>query len=168
VNLLRSAFAGAHRWLEGTVDNVSNDVANFVPPGKTATAGAHYLHHAAGEDFFVSRFRGGAPLLAGEWSGRIGSAEPPPFGDWGAWGRSAQIDMPAARQYAQAVWQNTDGYLASLSDQDLEQPASLTDLGFPEMTLGAFLSGLLLIDAGAHCGEISAIKGMQGLRGYPF
>jgi hypothetical protein len=66
------------------------------------------------------------------------------------------------------VYANTDAYLAGLSDADLLQDADMSMIGLDPMPLGRFLGGMLLINAGAHSGEISCLKGVQGLRGYPF
>jgi hypothetical protein len=168
VTVLRDAFQSAHEWLEGTVDDMDNTVANYVPPGLTAKAGAHYVHHVSAEDMFLNHLRGAQPLMAGSYAGRIGTSEPPPMGDWSAWGRSVEVDMPAAREYAKAVYAATDDYLSTLTDDDLQRPAGLGDFGFPDMSLGRFLGGMILINTGAHCGEISTIKGLQGRKGYPF
>jgi hypothetical protein len=170
VALLRAQYASAHEWLEGTMGDVTNEVANYVPPGRTATAGAHYIHHVHGEDALINwLLRGTAPLARTTFDGRTGASElPPAEGDWFDWGRKVRVDVASARAYARAVYESTDGYLATLSDPDLETNPDLSPIGLPEMTLGSFLGGMLLINAGAHCGEISTIKGLQGLQGYPF
>lgn len=171
VALLRTQFESAHNWIEGTMADVTADVANWVPPGKPATIGANYVHHAFGEDALINMaLRGGAPPLAATtFAGRTGSdTPPPPDGQWGDWGRTVQVDPEVARSYAQAVYANTDAYLASLTDEDLVKDVDMSMIGVGTIPLGRFLGGMLLLDAGAHCGEISCLKGLQGLRGYPF
>jgi len=169
VSLLRTQFESAHEWIEGTMADVTADVANWVPPGKPATIGANYVHHAFGEDALINMaLRGGAPMAMTTFAGRIGADEPPPAGAWGDWGRTVRVDPDTARTYAQAVYANTDNYLASLSDDDLEKDVDMSMIGVGTIPLGRFLGGLLLLDTVAHCGEISCLKGLQGLRGYPF
>jgi hypothetical protein len=168
IALLRSSFDSAHEWLEGTLSDVDNEVANHVPPGLSASVGANYIHHLTTEDFLLKYLTRGTPLMGAEWAGRTGASTMPPPGDWSEWGKTVQVDMPTAREYAKAVYAATDDYLASLSDADLDAPANISELGFPPMSVGRFLGGMILINAGAHCGEISVIKGLQGLRGYPF
>jgi hypothetical protein len=92
-------------------------------------------------------------------------SEPPPENPpWDEWAGRVQVDLPSLRQYAQAVYASTDAYLASLSPADLDAAFQ----GFVGLeTLGSFLTGLGL-HAGWHTGEISAIKGVQGNKGYPF
>ncbi len=169
VSLLRNLFENGHHWIEGTMADVTADVANWVPPGKPATIGANYVHHAFGEDALINMaLRGGAPMAMTTFAGRFGADSPPPAGTWSDWGRSVQVDPDAARAYAQAVYVNTDAYLASLTDEDLEKEVDMSIIGVGMIPLGRFLGGMLLLDTVAHCGEISCLKGLQGLRGYPF
>ena len=71
------------------------------------------------------------------------------------------------RQYAQAVYAATDAYLAALHDGDLAIVINVPVPGMGSMPQGVFLS-ILLANCNNHCGEISCMKGLQGLKGYPF
>jgi hypothetical protein len=165
--LLRQQFAGAHNWLEGTMAGVTDDVANWQPAGRANPIGAEYLHHVTGEDFFINGLlKGGAPLLASTHAGQIGVSEAPPPGDWSGWARTAKVDIGAARQYAQAVYAATDAYLAGLQEADLGEVIDVSMIGLGTMPLGAFLT-ILMANCHNHCGEISCLKGLQGLQGYP-
>ena len=62
----------------------------------------------------------------------------------------------------------TDAYLGSLTDADLERELDLTAMGFGKLSLGALLGTAVLANTFAHTGEISALKGIQGSKGYPF
>lgn len=75
-----------------------------------------------------------------EWQDRTGIGEPLPMGPWDEWARRVVIDVPAMRAYAQAVYANTDAYLATATMEEWN-------------------------DGAAHCGETSAVKGLQGLQG---
>jgi hypothetical protein len=44
----------------------------------------------------------------------------------------------------------------------------MTPVGLGHQTLRSFLTQLLVLNAAAHTGEIAVVKGLQGLRGYPF
>jgi hypothetical protein len=76
--------------------------------------------------------------------------------------------MDALRQYAQAVYKATDDYMAKLKESDLDREVDLTQVGFGKWKLGAFLLTFVMGHARDIMGEISAIKGVQGARGYPF
>ncbi len=166
--LLRDQFVRAHEWLEGTLAGVTNAVAAWQPQGHATPIGAQYLHHITAEDFFVNHLlQGGAPLMASSQAGKTGMSVPPPMGDWSSWAREVAVDIDTARQYAQAVYATTDAYLASLHDADLDCALDLSNIGMGTLSLGAFLSTLLM-NSNNHCGEIACLKGLQGLQGYPF
>lgn len=166
--LLRSQYDMAHFWLEGTIEGMSAEQLHYRPDGLVLPAGANYAHAVVGEDELLSHMVAGrAPLCAGAWAGRVGLSEMPPPGVWDEWARSVQIDLAALRAYAQAVYASTDSLLAGMTDADLARPLDLTAMGLGEQTVG-FLFSLMLGNAFAHTGEISAVKGVQGLKGYPF
>ena len=169
VALLRGQFGAAHNiWLEGTMQGVTAEQAHWAPPGRALPIAAHYAHVAIGEDVLLSSFaRKSTPLAMGAFAGKAGVSEPPPMGAWDEWGRRVKVDLDALRQYAQAVYAATDEYLATLGDEDLGQEIDLSAVGFGVQPLGTFLS-ILCMNAVAHTGEISVIKGLQGLQGYPF
>jgi DinB superfamily len=162
VTNLRAQLKGAHDWLEGTMEGVDSALANSVPPSeKLTTIGANYAHVVTAEDFFVNvMLKGGAPLMASE---SPGISAPPPMGPWNEWGRSVQADLPAQRAYAQKVYTSVDGYLETLTDDDL---AKIAETPVGSMPLGAFI-GLWILNAHCHAGEISCLKGLNGRQGYP-
>jgi hypothetical protein len=55
--------------------------------------------------------------------------------------------------------------LSSLAPEDLER-RELTTAG--EMNLAQAVELFIIWHINAHCGEISALKGCQGLKGYPW
>ncbi|NJM41433.1 MAG: DinB family protein [Anaerolineae bacterium] len=162
VNNIRMQLKGAHDWLEGTLMGVDDALANDVPPGgKVATIGANYAHVTTAEDYFINAMlKGGAPLMMGM---NPGISEPPPFGGWGEWGHNVKTDIAAQRIYAQKVYESADAYLTTLSDAALGKEIE-TPVG--KMPLGQFM-GLLILNAHCHAGEISTLKGLKGLQGYP-
>lgn len=166
--MLRAQFKGAHDLLEGTTADVTAEVLTWSPPGNANSVGGNYAHVVVGEDFLLHGAQGKAPLLAGECAGKTGLSEPPPAGaDMHEWDKRVTIDLDALRQYAQAVYADTDAYLSSLADADLAVEHDFSALGFGKQTLGSFLS-LLLGHVGWHTGEVAVLKGVQGKKGYPF
>ena len=79
------------------------------------------------------------------------------------WGRRVKVNLPEVQEYGNAVFAGVDGYLASLSDDDL---ANEVDLPFGKFTL-AWLFNILILNNNCHTGEISVLKGLHGLKGYP-
>jgi hypothetical protein len=176
VSFFREQLQAAHGLLEGTVSDVTSEQAHWSPQGNAMPLGALYAHVVLSEDGTVNGlFKKGMPLFAGAWANKTGVSELPPmpnpeapgFPDWTEWSRRVKVDLAALRQYAEAVYGATDEYLASLTDDDLNSPVDLSALELGEKTLGYVLINGVLGNAFTHCGEISCLKGMQGLQGYP-
>ena len=62
----------------------------------------------------------------------------------------------------------TDEYLAALTPEDLDTPVDLSGVGGGQSTLGNVLGRRIVGHVDNIAGEISCLKGLQGLRGYPF
>ena len=166
VEALRRAVNASHQWYQGTVADVTPEQANYRPPGTAHTiaeTAAHILH---GEDGVVNgMLRGRAPLWErGGYGERLGipylmSHDAVPAGQF-------QCDVQALQEYAQALYAETDEYFDSLTDADLDQESEVEMLG--TMTVADKLAMFFIGNVFAHTGEISAIKGVQGAKGYPF
>ena len=81
---------------------------------------------------------------------------------------NVQIDVPALRAYGKAVFANTEASIANLTDDDLNRTIDLTAAGFGNVPLPLFLTIFTGVHTGMHTGEISCLKGLQGMQGYPF
>ena len=142
------------------------------PPGSVNPLGANYAHVIVAEDFTVNAMLQGAePLAASSWSGKTGVSEPPPGGgsspEWGEWAGTVKVDMDALHRYARAVHEATDEYLSSLSDEALERAMDLSAVGLSEKSVAWMLNAALISNVNLHCGEISCLKGLQGVKGFP-
>jgi hypothetical protein len=166
---LQSAFAGAHNWYLGTVADVGPEQANRVPEGTCHPIGALMAHIVGAEDFMFNVAIQGKPTLwEGEgWQEKVGGEML--FSPEESIARAYRCDPAKLAEYATAVFANTDAVLAGLTDQDLDRELDLVRFGFPQnMTMGNFLSQMLLGNTYAHTGEISALKGLMSMKGYPF
>ncbi len=167
VTLLKQQAHGTHQWLAGTLGDITPEQAQWAPKG-AMSVGVHYAHILGSEDMLINAvIKGGAPMAATDWAGRTGLSEPMPRGSFSDWSRTVTIDLPALRAYGQAVTENTEAYIASLTPEDLDREIDLSAAGLGTVSLGFFISGIVLGNANWHCGEISMLKGMQGLKGYP-
>ena len=137
-------------------------------PGGTANSIAATIGHVvANLDGAVNGFlRQSAPVMA---MTPTGLSEMPPSGDqlfnWREWGQRVRVDLPVTTAYAKAVFQSFDDYLASLDDEGLQRKIP-TQAG--ESTVEWMLSTVVLGNIQQHGGEISALKGLHGLKGYRF
>jgi hypothetical protein len=174
MQLLRLQIDFAHQVMEGTMADVTPEQAHWSPPGRATPLGASYAHVVVSEDAIINgMLKQAAPLMAAGWAGRTGLSEPmpmpgPEWGDYAGWNRRVRVDLPALKEYAQAVYASTNEYFASLSSEDLDTPLDLTALGFGHTNLGWVLSILVVGHANNIAGEISCLKGLQGAKGYPF
>jgi hypothetical protein len=167
-SLIREQLKNAHQWFEGTMAGVTQEQAQWQPPGTAHPIGSRYAHAVVAEDVMVNALvKGEAPLYATTWAGNTGISDPQ-FNSTLEWARSVQVDLDDARRYAQAVYDNSDAYLATLKDEGLARVVDLSQQGLGEWPLDAFLLTFVLGHIRDIMGEVSALKGMQGLQGYPF
>jgi len=168
ISVLRENLQESHELLEGTVEGVGDEATHWAPPGAANPLGATYAHVVVSEDMVVNGMLGGrSPMAMGSWAGRTGLSElPPSDADWGAWARRVRVDLAALRQYAHAVYAASDEYLRSLSPDALSLSVDLSARGLGQRSLAWLIRGVAL-NAYVHGGEISCLKGLQGLRGYP-
>lgn len=160
---LREQMQVLHATLEAAIgDCPAGAVAQKLPGSTINSIGAIYAHTVFGEDGLLNGLtRGQSPVyFAGGWADKVG-LEMPQGGmepDW-----TVSLDLDTFRQYAQAVYQATDEYLATVSDDELDK---IVDAGFaPAMPVRSFVANILAWHVATHQGEISALKGVQGLNG---
>ena len=118
VELIRQQFQGANQWLETTMQGVTPEEAHWHPPGLANPLGATYVHTVLIQDFVTNvLIKGGSPLAATAFGGKIGISEMPPAeGDitaWDEWGRSVKVDLDAVREYGKAVQAEADKLFAA-------------------------------------------------------
>ena len=156
--------------LHGTMDAAMSDCSAEVLAGKLAgstinSVGAVYAHTIFSEDGLVNGLvRGGTPVyFAGGWAPKVG-IEMPQGGMEPDWAVTIPLDI--FRQYAAAVGNATSEYLASATDAELER---VVDPGFaPPMPVRTLFANVLAWHLASHQGEISALKGVQGVNGLVF
>jgi len=76
-----------------------------------------------------------------------------------------RVDLQALHDYARATAQAVLDWVASLTLEDLER---IIETRYGEFNLAQMLDSFITWHINAHCGEISALKGCQGLQGYPW
>ena len=174
VSLLREALRGAHDLLEAVMMDVTPEAAHWIPPGQANPVGATYAHVVISEDRTINgMLRRQKPLYEGAWAGRVGVSELMPsrgdeWNDYAPWTRRVRVDLPTLREYASAVYAATDEYLSTLTPADLDTRMDLSGAGEGWVTLGWILSRHVVGHVDNIAGEISCLKGLQGLQGYPF
>jgi len=168
VELLQYAMKNAFGILEQVTADLTQEQADWLPPGLANPIGATYWHAISGADAVVHAWSMGQPPLSqtAAWEERVVLfQEPNPEGGHGANLQTLRIDLAAMREYSETVTGAVESWLDSLSPEDLERQID-TPVG--ELNLAQVLETFVIWHINAHCGEISALKGCQGSRGYPF
>lgn len=166
--LLCEQFKSAHETLEATMNDVTPEVAHVRELGKALPVGAAYAHAVCSEDIFISAFLTHKdPILKNGENGL--SEQIPDFKNWdehALWAQNVTLDLDRFKNYAKVVYAATDSYLKTLKDEDLDKEVEMGQFG--KHKLGFMLSAFILLHLANLTGEISAAKGLQGLKGYPF
>lgn len=170
--ILLNQLKTAHSTLEQTMDGVTDEVANYMPPGKANPIAGTYAHLVFSEDFFVQGLlRKKQSLEETAFKDKTGASTVQPT-DWEVeypkWLREVKIDVKQFRAYAKAVFAESEAYVATLTDEDLEKEVDLSALGMGTRKVHDFIANLISGHAYPIMGEISVLKGIQGLKGYPF
>lgn len=169
VALLRDQLKWAHDTMEGTMADVTAEVAHYNETNKAIPVGAAYAHCVLGEDMMAPMiFPDAKPLYVTPED--AGISEPMPSqAEWDrheAWYKSVKVDLEKLRAFAQRVYLATDKYLSEMKETDLEKEIDLGSMG--KQSLAWVISNFLILHTANLTGEISAAKGLQGLKGYPF
>lgn len=173
LELLQEELKSAREVFAGTIGNVTSEMLHQDPGGKALPLGATYAHVILSEDMLVSQMlQGKEPLMLGEWKEKTGVNKPMP--PWDAnyetanneWSRSVQVNLDQLKAYQEVVFKATDEYLNSLSDEDLDREVDMGDWG--KYTVATFIGNLVIGHLWSLTGEISALKGIQNVKGYPF
>jgi hypothetical protein len=162
VDYIKNSLAFAHRAL-ADARNGTPEQLHFVPHQGSHSIAWCLWHTARIEDMIINGRARQAPQIWNEdWAVRIGL----PFEGTGNGmadedAREVRIvDMDAFREYQEAVWQQTDEYLNSITEKDLDQERESRN--GPE-TIGQGISLHMLGHFNGHRGEINMLRGMQGM-----
>jgi hypothetical protein len=171
VELVQYSLGMALDILGQVCSDLTQEQVDWAPPGIANPIGSMYWHTISGADDVVYRWvLGQEPLrLRAGWDDRVLAVNvPEPRQEGGAYleyMRALRVRLPALHEYARAVAADLQAWLGTLTPADLERTVN-TPLG--PNTIAQVLELFVVWHINAHCGEISALKGCQGARGYPF
>ncbi len=166
VELLQFAQGNALRILKQVTADLTQEQTDWTPPGIVNSIGSIYWHVIAGVDQVVHGWGMGQETLLQKdgWQEKV-IVEATGEQAHAAQMMDARVDLPAMHEYSRAVARAARDWLDSLSPDDLERQIN-TPVG--EMNLGQIIEVFVVWHVNAHCGEIAALKGCQGAKGYPF
>ena len=149
---------------------VTDEVAHRQPGRKAHPIGSRYAHLVVSEDMMINGLlKGGVPMFTISWAGKTGLKDPQAeLMTTLEWAQTVRVDLKAMNKYAQAVFETTDAYLGTLTEEDLDRVVDLTEQNQGKWSLGASLITYVLSHVRDIMGEVSALKGVYGMQGYPF
>ena len=156
-----------HGVVNGMVSDCSDALNKPVSGATINSIASVYAHTVWSEDAIVNGMLQGKPIMfkSDGWESKTGVTFPGDQPFMGDWAKAFKMDFPKFKGYADAVFANTDSYLAGVSDAELKQKTQ-TPAG--EQTKEWVVSVLLGTHLPQHAGEIAALKGVHGLKGLPF
>jgi uncharacterized damage-inducible protein DinB len=162
VEYIKNNLAFAHRALADATNGTPEQL-HFVPEHGSHSIAWCLWHTARTEDIIINgRARQTDQIWNEDWAKRTGlpyEGQGTGMSDEDAQGLRI-LDMDAFRAYQQAVWDQTEEYLSSITDEDLQQERQARN--GPE-TIGQGISLHMLGHFNGHRGEINLLRGMQGM-----
>lgn len=169
IQLLTTQLKSAHELLETTISGVDETSAHFTAIGKAMPLGAAYAHAVISEDMILCQMLTHTTPLADN-NAETGLSIPMPTMDkWKTheqWYQTVKVDLAKLRVFAQKVYEATEKYISTLKESDLDEEIDIPGMGI--RTRAHIISDFIIMHLASLAGEISAIKGVQGLKGYPF
>ena len=164
--VLKASFDIAHMVFNAVVADLDPAQAEYRLPGDMVPSAAAMIAHAIyGEDMMVGWASAGPTLMdTDSFAARTGITRPQPAmtPDW----LSLKFSLDGLKEYATAVFARTNGYLESATAADLDRRVR-SPVG-SETSGAELLAGFGVVHIAQHTGEISTLKGAQGLKGLPF
>lgn len=158
--LLKQQVANARREFTGVMQDVTQEAGNWQPPGLANSIVDLYFHTVMGQDRTISRVSG-KPALIEQWTTKLNV--PTEFRHNPESSRALRADVATLKQYGDAVFGAVDAYLGSIKNDDLDRQLEGPRGPVPIVNT---LSTMLVTHPCEHAGEISAMKGVQGFKGY--
>ena len=155
VEQLQFSLGFAFDVLSQVTADLTQEQADWKPPGSASSIGSVYWHTLTYVDYFVREY-----CIEGKRLPETVESRPDVLKM-----QDVQEDLADLHQFASEVRSTVQGWLSSLTPADLDRRRHTT---VGELNVGQMLEIYIVWHINAHCGEISALKGCQGLQGYPF
>jgi hypothetical protein len=167
-DLIHDSIQRAAGLLKSMTADTTYEELHWNPPGTAHSVAATYAHAVLATDWQIhSLFEGETPRFAADWAGKIGISEPQ-VAQTLEWAQTVRLDMSVFQEYAKVVFDEALAYCDGLSEEDLSRPIDVSVVHAGEQPLSWCLRTLVFEHLHQLAGEISAAKGVKGLKGYPF
>jgi uncharacterized damage-inducible protein DinB len=154
------------RYIDGTLENLTEELVNWTPPGQANSIGATLLHMLGGEDSVINRVIQGQPMVweTGGWASKVGIPMFPMHTDTWKPVMAAKLSIAPIMAYKDAVRAATDAFLAAATPEALDRTVNFVGA---DRATGEVLA-MVITHGSHHAGEIAALKGVQDCQGLPF
>ena len=150
---------------DAALSDLTDAQLTFQPEGTVSPIGVIWLHMIFSEDSFIAILMKQPTLWeSGSWKEKFNLDGAPDFGeDWTAY-RDVPFTVDLLQSYTQAVRERTKACLEATDASTLDETLKFFSDSDPKAAVWILLSQHSLL----HSGEISALKGIQGVKGLPF
>jgi DinB superfamily len=160
---LRTSVKAVNEMVDNAMQDLTDDVVNFQPGGTANTIAQLLAHVISGQDLLINdKIGGGRSLHETGWAEKTGIPLERPL----IWQRAGwELDLPGFDAYRTEVARSAESTFMSMKPADLDREVSW--VRGPDRPLAMMTQAIFVNHGLGHCGEISAIKGIQGLKGLP-
>jgi uncharacterized damage-inducible protein DinB len=160
---LRTSVKTVNDMVETAMQDLTDEVVNFHAGGTSNTIAQLLAHMVSGQDLLINdRISGGQSLHESGWAAKTGiPLERPLIWERDGW----KLDLAGFDAYRREIAARVESTFAALTPADLDRDIDwLRGIRrpLPLMTQTVFINHGM-----GHCGEISTLKGIQGLKGLP-
>ncbi|MGE0057777.1 MAG: DinB family protein [Dehalococcoidia bacterium] len=158
-----NALNDAHRMGDIALEDLTPEVAHFDAGGTTNTIAQLLSHLTMGEDAAFNRMiTGGTRIIETDsWAEKCGI----PLERGAVWGKEWKLNIDAFREYRELVKKSASGYIETMDLADLDKEVEAFNGLRPVHNI---MQIIVINHMLGHEGEVSTLKGIQGLKGLPF
>ena len=163
IDFIRAQCGSALEMIQRSLDDLDQEVVEWQPGGTANGIGQILAHLVTGQDLLIGdKLKGGTALHVQGWAQKTGIPEDRTQ----IWNKEGwRLNLDGFKQYHAAVDAQSRAYLESITAADLEREVAW--IRGPEQPVSRLFQVLFLNHALGHCGEMSALKGIRGLKGLP-
>ena len=163
LDYLRTSVKTVNDMVDTAMQELTDEVVNFHPGGTANTIAQLLAHVVSGQDVLINdKIGGGRTLHETGWAEKTGIPVERPL----IWQRDVwKLDLAGFDAYRKEVAHSAEWTFNALKPGDLDR--EIEWIRGPSRPLALMAQTVFVNHGLGHCGEISAIKGMQGLKGLP-
>lgn len=161
VTYAKKALEQSFGLFNTVADGMTDEQYNMKPAGTANAIAKSHVHAMTAVDFFLNGTVKGGQML---WPA-FAKANGLPGNPTEIWGHAGAIALAPMKEYGAKVQASVLEFVGTLSDDDLDREIDTPFFGKQTTAFMIMLAGMHSV---GHCGDMSAVKGLQGLKGLPF